>query len=844
MARKRIVRPRSSDPDAPPRPASGGSADQVPIAPPAVPLWLPLVLYAVLTLFVFRSFVFSDAMLYGNDTLGLGYMARKFYADALSSGIFPRWNPLILGGTPFLESLAGGDALYPSSLLLFVMEPYRALGWKLVLHVFLAGVLMFGWVRVLGRSRAAAMVAGLAYGFAPLLVSFVHPGHDGKLFVTALTPLLFWVSELTFVRPGVLSLVRVAAVIGLVLFTTHFQLAYFLFGAVGVYYLFRVAQLWRGSDGAEHGAAGAPAPGARRRVALARLGGFLLAAVAGAALAGVQLLPAVDYVLEHSRRTATTTEASELENVTYSASWSLHPEEALSFVIPEFAGNDAGGSRWATGTYWGRNGIKDNHEYFGLVVLLLAGVPFVAGAGRRGLRLFFAALGATALLYALGQTTPVWRVFYEVLPGVSLFRAPSNASFLLAFSAVTLAAFGVDRVLELSAERMEDARRATLRYLWIAAGVLGVLALLAASGLLLSFWTSVVNRGVGLYAAEALARARPFIVRGAFVSLALALGTAATAWAGSRGLLKGSGVLALLCALVGGDALRLDGAFIETLDFEDWARPDPNVEFLLSRQEVEPPFRVADLSQGGQNVRPAMFGLELAGGHHPNDLGRYRELIGMRGSQPPVNLFNPNVYRLLNVRYLVWPNTQMGEVPQLQPVSMTEVGGVPYETVYALAGLPRARLVGATRVVPDERMVEAILDPAFDPETTALLTEEPPVQLAGGPVTGEVTWEERGINRMRLRVRSEQPALLVLADNWFPDWHARVDGVETPVLRAYHTLRAVPLGAGDHTVELFYASGTLRASLALTMVTLVLLVGLGGLSWERSRRRDADASVG
>ena len=807
-------------------------------ASPRVPVWLAPVLYAVLTLALFRQFVFSDRMLYGSDTLSLGYMARAFFAEALRGGGFPRWNPLILGGTPFLESLAGGDALYPTSILLLLMAPYRALGWKLVLHVFLAGLLMFGWVRTLGRSRAAALLAGLAYGFAPVLVSFVHPGHDGKIFVTALTPLMFWAAERTFVRSGLLPYVGVALVVALILFTTHFQMAYFLFGAVGVYYVFRVLQVWRGPvEEAVSRASG-------RRWALSRLGLFLAAALAGAGMAGIQLVPAVGYVLEHSRRTATTTDASAEDNVAYSSSWSLHAEEVVSFVIPEFAGNAAGGAPWADGTYWGRNPFKDNHEYFGLVVLLLAGLSFAAGSDRRELRWFFVSLGGVALLYALGRNTPVWRVFYELVPGVGLFRVPSIASFLVAFSAVTLAAFGVDRALDLAGGKGGGGASASLRYLWAAVGVLGLVALAAASGLLFSFWTSALRPGVLVYAAETLERARPFIVRGAFVSFLLATATAATVWAGSRGLLKASGVAGLLVALVAFDAVRLDPAFIDTLDFQQLSTADANIEFLLARQAEEPPFRVVDMSQGGQSVRAAMFGLELATGHHPNDLGRYRELIGMRGSEAPVNLFHPNVYRLLNVRYLVWPNAQLGDPAELEALSRTELGGRPYETVYALAGLPRARLVGEARVVPDDRAVEAILDPDFDPGRTVLLAEEPPIDLPGGPVSGEVVWEERGTNRMRLRVRADQPTLLVLADNWYPSWKAQVDGVEAPVLRAYHTLRAVPVPAGEHAVELRYVSGVLQASLVLTLATFASLLCVGATSWVRQRRRDATVSGG
>ena len=70
-----------------------------------LPSWIPAALFGGLTLFLFRSFIFTDQMLVGNDTLSLGYVARAFYADALTQlGAIPGWAPLILGGTPFLEA--------------------------------------------------------------------------------------------------------------------------------------------------------------------------------------------------------------------------------------------------------------------------------------------------------------------------------------------------------------------------------------------------------------------------------------------------------------------------------------------------------------------------------------------------------------------------------------------------------------------------------------------------------------------------------------------------------------------------------------------------------------------
>ncbi len=802
-----------------------------------LPGWVAPVVFAVVTLILFRAFVFSRGMLYGGDTEALGYMARAFYADALKRGVFPLWNPYLLGGMPFLDALSAGDSLYPTAALLLFMATYRALGWKLVIHVFLAGVFTYGWTRRLGTSRVASLLAGLAYMMAPFFVTLVFPGHDGKMFVTTLTPLLFWAMEWTFARRGLLPYAAVAAVVGLVILTTHFQMAYFLFGAAGVYYAFRCVVVWRRGGGPTRAAA--------------RFGLFLAASVVGGALAGVQLVPAVRYVADFSRRTATTTAASAEENRAYAASWSLHPEELVSVLVdPEFVGNNAGGSLpgtsmpgWVTGTYWGRNFFKTNLEYVGVVVLMLAGLSFLGGR-RRAERWFLAVLGTLGLLYSLGAHTPVWNLAYDLLPGVSLFRAPSMVVFLFGFAAATLLALGVDRLLEALAGD-EAGWRPVSRYLWIFAGVLVLLMLLAGSGALLRFWTAVVYPDMDPSKAAALQAARPYIVRGFLLAAVFGLVVALLAWAARGGYLPRWGLVAGLALVLALDLGRVDAPFIQVVDPARVRRPDPNIDVLVSREAKEPPFRLWQIANS-QDVGPAVFGIELVGGHHPNDLAPYRELIGQQGGGQAQNLFNQNVARLLNVRYALWPTLQQGqELQGLPKVSESKLqDGRVYETLYAYPGLPRARLVGAAEVVPYDRQVARILEPGFDPDTVAILDEAPPLQLPGHAVDGDVTWEERGLNRQRLRVRTSTPALLVVADNWYPAWHATVDGGPAPVLRAYHTLRAVPVPAGDHEVTLAYHSAVVRSGLWLSVGALLLLVVVALGARFVTPGREAEASDG
>jgi len=712
--------------------------------PAEVPRWLPPALYAVLAVFLFRDFIFSDRMLVGSDTLGMGYVVRELYAEALHAlGRIPRWAPHILGGTPFLEALSAGDSLYPPSLLLLVlMEPYRALGWKLVLHVFLAGLFFFGWVRAIGGSRPAALLGGAAYMLAPFLIGFVHPGHDGKIFVTALAPLLFWATERHFAKPGLGSVSGIGLVVAMVLYTTHFQMAYFLFGGVGLYAIFRAVQIVRGKDDPDPKAddgADTPAGRGRPRAGATRFALFLAASVLGATGAAYQFFPAIDYVTEYSRRVQTTRDAAGESGRAWSSSWSMHPEEAMSLVVPEFAGNQANGSGWTSGTYWGRNALKDNHEYAGLVVLLLAAVSF-AGAARRSLRFFFLGLGLFALAFGLGTHTPVWGLLYASLPGIRLFRAPGMAVFLFGFGAITLASLGLDRILQLMRERDEAELARVQRLLWIGTGVVGALAMLMTSGVFTSLWTSTVYSSIDQRRLQILAAHLPNIARGAAVAAFLAAATAGAVWAGAKGRLSARAVVAALLALVVVDAARIDVSFIQTMDFFQWSQPDPNIRALLEREQGEEPYRLLSLARAGQDVTPAMHGIELAAGHHPNDLSRYRELIGMVGSGLPENLLNPNVRRLLNVRYILWPDIELGASPQGPVVSRTQYGeGRPYHTLLSDNGLPRARLVASAVRKSDAEAVAYIMSPEHTPEVEAVLAVDPPVALDGGTVTGSVT---------------------------------------------------------------------------------------------------------
>ena len=784
---------------------------------PAFPRWLVPVLYALVTIALFPEAIFLGDSLLGTDSFALSYFARNFYTEFVQTHhAFPLWNPLMLGGLPFIDGMHG-DIFYPPSLMLFFLNAKTMWAWKMILHVFAAGAFTYLWLRRgLKLSRGPAFFGGLVYMMGADLVSLVYPGGDGKLFVSALAPLVFWMAERAVAEKRLHHFAAFALSITLIILTSHMQLAYFCIWGVSLYFLFRVWETWRASrSGGE----------AARLIGL-----FALAGVLGVGAAAVQVLPPLAYLREYSQRNDARVEPAQA--YAEATSYSLHPEEIVSLVVPEFIGETRAG---ADPTYWGRNPFKLNHEYAGLIALLLVPVLFFR---RRTPRVwFFSGLAVLSLVYAVGATTPLFHLFY-LIPGVRLFRAPSLIIFLYGLSLATLGALALERLLEWRAA--VDDHRTVTRYFWIATGVLGVLALLASSGALLGFWKAVIynppSGGAGqLGPAEMLATNEPRIAVGFWIAFLLSALTAGW-WMGTRSIAYNARIAVLLIAGVAAvDLYRVDRWFISsTLTMNRMQdeqgttfAADESIAFLQQRQAAGAVFRAFDLglwagmprSYGHNDL--ATHGIEQLGGHHGNEIGRFVKLVGPDG-QPDGGLARSNLHMLstLNVGYILLP--QRIQDPQWEEVFVGSRSAV-YRNRNVV---PRAFLATSIEVTDDATTLTPMQSPDFNgtsPFLTAAIT---------GPVTpqpgaqGGVTWRERGINGSSLEVRTDRPALLVITDNWYPMWKATVDGSPVAVERVNYTFRGIAVPAGTHQVEMHYEASNARMPALVSIVLLLALTGI------------------
>jgi uncharacterized membrane protein YfhO len=83
-----------------------------------------------------------------------------------------------------------------------------------------------------------------------------------------------------------------------------------------------------------------------------------------------------------------------------------------------------------------------------------------------------------------------------------------------------------------------------------------------------------------------------------------------------------------------------------------------------------------------------------------------------------------------------------------------------------------------------------------------------------------------------------------LSEVYDPGWRAYVDGESVPIYVADHALRAVPVPAGNHTVDLRYESRSLQIGLGISLFTCgVLAASLLGAAWY-DRRSSTRAPLG
>lgn len=768
----------------------------------------------------------------------------------LLDGHSPGWEPLFgLGAPLFAGSIAG--IAYPPNWLAVLVAPEQAAAPLAFVSLFLAGLGMWLFLARLGLSLGPRLVGAIACQLGGFAVAnlFYFMKVDAALWV----PWSLWAIEGLAARKRWSGL-WLAISLGFSLLAGFVTIAFFGVCLAGVYGLVR---LGRGAIGEAAGGAGS------RRATLARAALFFLL---GLAIGAVQIVPSFEASRESLR---VETSAADL------ATQTLPLAALVSTVVPDFAGAPTDAPEtgalpipwWITptedhGKAEHANSVEWN-AYAGLAVVALA----LAAILSRARGSLFPALALAAVLFfacgvpplsllyglpgfnvgapvrVLALAWPLWAWLAALgLEALIAERAPASRAIgaFLATSAVLAIGIFVlwTRVEpERSAEALED----TLveRYSDLGETRESIRARLPRETSETAF--ARLDRSLG----RALAAALCALAAGGAVHLLLA-GSAATggraknaarfAWAplalvvfgegisASRGHATGRAILgnlfpwspsidALREAAGDGRVLRLDRSASGVAEVAGLARPN-----MLE------PYGIADLS--GYIVFTPRRLVELCNELDP----RTRYLKGV-ARLPDLELVDHPLLDLLRVTAIV------SRDPVAHP-RLTAVLERPGFNVYRRGGaLPAARLVPtALASGSDAEALVSLASGAIDFARETVLAPEhgmeaESVAWTAASATPAVHVSRPAKGRMDVRISDSPGGWLVMHEQHYPGWRARVNGVDVPLLRTDHVYRAVRVPSGEVEVETRYAPRSLELGAALTFAALALATLV---AWKRA----------
>ena len=86
-------------------------------------------------------------------------------------------------------------------------------------------------------------------------------------------------------------------------------------------------------------------------------------------------------------------------------------------------------------------------------------------------------------------------------------------------------------------------------------------------------------------------------------------------------------------------------------------------------------------------------------------------------------------------------------------------------------------------------------------------------------------------------VTADREGFMVVAGNYHPYWKAYVNGKEAKVYKAFGTLRAVQIPAGNSEVRMEYRSAPFHKTILVSVIAAVLLIALGAVAAVRGRKK-------
>ncbi len=731
-------------------------------------------------------------------TAGLQFVPwREFSYVQLDQGILPLWNPLNGMGAPLIANYQLAF-FYPPGWLTILghwLAGAPGVAWVYTLlvpiHLAWGGVGMAVLLRALGVKPIGQAISGLAFamtGYFVARASFFSMIWAGV-----------WMGWIVWAASGIASPFSTAQspkrffwlsiFSGFLLLAGHAQLSW---------YILLFAGLWT-SIGAWL------TSGFKKALICSSI--FLGLVLIGVLLAGIQLAPTFEYLLQSQR--------AEAYDYSLAMTYSYWPWRLLTFLNPELFGNPGLGDYWGYAAYW------EDAGYIGVIPLFLAlsslGRLFRQDGGprRRGI-LFLWGMALTGLVLSLGSNTPVYLWLYKNVPTFDLFQAPARWMIWPVTALCISAGIAADEWTRPAGRRLRLTRLGAAGFaaIFIGAGIGSMVLPELKPGLMRGF---MIFGGLGVV----------------YCLLLLAMPESNVShrqswWAG-----------ALMAVL----SLDLIGASLLINPFVpgDFFRP----EVIAESEELYEGKRIFISSEDEYALKFNQY-LRFSDTRYTTEFNNIRQDM-----IPNLNLLNRidsanNFDPLVPGRYDVWMKAvnavgAENRAPYLAFMGVTTViqknedGG----TTVAQLTLPAAEMVAAYPCIQtaedDQAALNATLAKIGQEDSRPCIIVE-----AAGLLHGEETAEEAAVSmvetschKLVFRIDSEKPAWVRIGIAWYPGWQASIDGSQVPLYHADYLFSAIRVPSGGHEVIVSYRPHSYYCGAGMTGAGFISLI-LTGL-WCRRR---------
>ncbi len=495
----------------------------------------------------------------------------------------------------------------------------------------------------------------------------------------------------------------------------------------------------------------------------------------GFGIFAIQLLPSQE-LASLSRRDTITYEKS----LDGSLSWG----HILTLILPRLFGVTNGASD-AKVPYW--NGTYylswETAIYIGVLPLFFAIMAGLLNRKRKYVP-FFVGMALFAIAFALGDHFFLYRIFFQ-FPLFNKFRTPARMMMLFSFAASALAGVGLADALKASGKKWGDTKGLLVR------GALALPWLLAIAGM---WHATTFLKGAPDGADDSIAWAASLAT---LPVLALLVITGLHYLGNLRGNVFAGLVIAVTVVELFTYGMDLNSS---PQDPRDAFREQPALVTAIQQDQAK------EYSRARTRIGNQML--------LKRNQGAYDRIQLLEGYDPLVlqrvfpDMVNPdNSMDLMNLKWTITTGANPGFVQR---------------PTY----LPRVKLYYQADILPDSQALVRLKTDSFYDYRNRILLEEPIAMPLGAPdANAKAVITKYEDNKIAAQVTSASNAMLFFSEIYYPAWKAYLDGHPVKLYRAFTTLRAVEVPAGNHTVELRYESSAFQMGSMITLVTLVLSIG-------------------